>query len=129
MQDEYPGSKIVFFYDETIKTNEFKAGLVSGTTNPSGPYKGKPLYIAESVDKFDLDDLGHGGDFKPPQDPLFLRNDQTIPLGGDGTIDYYANVKSSKNDFGGKGNLDMTQKNGNDTIDLLVGAFEEPKRI
>lgn len=49
-----------------MRGQEFKSGLSQGITTGNGPYKGKQIVLAESLDKLDLDDLGFGNDFRPP---------------------------------------------------------------
>lgn len=40
-EDHGPHTRLVAFYDDTLKTLEFKAGLSQGLTTGVGPYKGK----------------------------------------------------------------------------------------
>ena len=43
-QDEHgPESRLVAYYEETVKILEFRAGLSQGITTGAGPYKGKQM--------------------------------------------------------------------------------------
>lgn len=42
-EDHGPHTRLVAFYDDTLKTLEFKAGLSQGLTTGAGPYRGKQI--------------------------------------------------------------------------------------
>lgn len=103
---------------------EFRAGLSQGITTGAGPYRSKQTYLAESVDyNLDLEDLGIASvDFRPPQDPLFRNNDESVNFRNNETIGF---VYDSNNRTGNKGNLETT-KEINDTIDLILNGMQNP---
>jgi len=48
VQDEHGGhTRLIAYYEDTLKTLEFKSGLSQGLTTGAGPYKGKQFAIAE----------------------------------------------------------------------------------